>query len=163
MVMTGISESWVVFDIDGVVADTHHRIGHLTRRPSDWDGFFAAAVRDPPLPEGIALVHEKMRTHRIAWLTGRPDSIRLLTTRWLEAQGLPHDHVYMRSRRDRRPAAVFKAERLAMLTHHARIDLIVDDDPAVVRALRLAGWLVLHATWALPENGLHTAQRSGRT
>ena len=32
-----------VLDIDGVLADVSHRLGHVQRRPKDWDAFFAAA------------------------------------------------------------------------------------------------------------------------
>ena len=40
-----------VFDLDGTLADTRHRLHHLERRPADWDAFFAAARDDPPLPD----------------------------------------------------------------------------------------------------------------
>jgi len=29
--------------IDGVLADVHHRLHHIARRPKDWPAFFAAA------------------------------------------------------------------------------------------------------------------------
>ena len=50
--------AYAVVDIDGVVADVRHRLAFLDRRPKDWDGFFDAAVEDPLLPEGAAVVAE---------------------------------------------------------------------------------------------------------
>ena len=71
-----------VFDIDGVVADVRHRLHHLDW-PVSWRGFFAAAGRDPLLPEGASLVADLAGQHDIVWLTGRPEWLRDVTADWL--------------------------------------------------------------------------------
>jgi FMN phosphatase YigB (HAD superfamily) len=65
-----------VFDLDGTLADVRHRLPLLRRRPKDWDGFFAAAPADPPLPDGIALALSSAEDHEIAYVTGRPERCR---------------------------------------------------------------------------------------
>ena len=61
-----------VFDIDGVLADVRHRLHHVDRRPKDWDAFFAAAVDDPPLAEGVALARASADDCEVVYVTGRP-------------------------------------------------------------------------------------------
>ena len=137
-----------MFDLDGVLADVRHRLHHLAHRPKDWDAFFAAAVADPPLPEGLAAVAEAARTgHAIVYLTGRPERCRADTLEWLAAHGLPDGQLFMRDDTDRRPARFTKVARLRRLAREAEIAVLVDDDAAVVESVRSAGFPVLHATW----------------
>ncbi|WP_181804261.1 phosphatase domain-containing protein [Streptomyces shenzhenensis] len=162
--MTPTQRPWAVFDIDGVVADVSHRVVHLTAAPPDWETFFALAGSDTPLPQGLALVAEVLATHEVAWLTGRPERIRAVTTDWLSAQGLPTGHLHMRPDGDDRPASVLKSAWLVELARIRPVAVVVEDDDAVVSALLAAGWPVRQAVWAAPAAPLHTAQeRWGRT
>ncbi len=72
-----------VLDIDGVLADVRHRLHHLERRPKDWAAFFAAAPRDPLLPEGAAVAAQLAPDHDVVYLTGRPERCRRDTLAWL--------------------------------------------------------------------------------
>jgi hypothetical protein len=151
-----------VVDVDGVVADVRHRLGFL--RVGDWNGFFAAADGDPPLAEGVALVLELARDHEVVWLTGRPESNRQATRRWLGAQHLPVGELRMRPDDDHRPARVFKRGQVRRLARARTIAVVVDDDPDVVATLKADGWPVLHADWVPYEPVLGTAQEEqGRT
>jgi len=157
---------YAVVDIDGVVADVRHRLTHLERRPKDWDGFFAAAAQDPVLPEGAAVVRELVaRGHTVVWLTGRPERCRRTTLRWLAEHGLPAGELHMRADGDRRPARLTKLQTVRRLSRDGRVAVVVDDDDAVVRVLREAGYDVLHAQWmSEPQPTLFDAQESeGRT
>jgi hypothetical protein len=140
-------DDWVVFDIDGVVADFRHRQGYLDREPADWVSFFAAAGTDPSLPDGVALALRSVAERNLLWLTGRPERTRDLTVRWLAAHGLPTEHLYMRPDADMRPARVFKADRIQQLAATKRIHLVIDDDDGVVETLTAAGWPVRQVTW----------------
>jgi hypothetical protein len=165
-----------VFDVDGVVADVRHRLRHLARQPKDWAGFFAAAERDPPLPVGVDLARAWAAGHDLVWLTGRPEHLRRVTTRWLTRHDLPADRLLMRPVGDRRAASLFKAERLARLRRVGwpdpggsagplEIAVVVDDDVEVVALLKARGWPVYHADW-MPVGGrvLDRAQeQDGRT
>lgn len=137
-----------VFDIDGVLADVRHRLHHVAARPKDWEAFFGAAPLDPPLPEGLSAVATAARAgHAVAYLTGRPERCRDATVRWLAQQGLPDGALHMRGDTDRRPARLTKVATLRRLARTAEVVAFVDDDAAVVQAVRAAGFPVLHADW----------------
>ena len=157
-----------IVDLDGVVADVRHRLVHLTGRRKDWDAFFAAAVDDPPHPEGIAVVERLRQDHDVVYLTGRPERCRADTEAWLERNGIGGPPLHMRSGRDRRPAAVVKPELLRTIAQGREVAVVVDDDERVVEAMRRAGYQVLHADWekraAEEEAALEQAQEEqGRT
>jgi beta-phosphoglucomutase-like phosphatase (HAD superfamily) len=55
----------------------------------------------------------------------------------------------MRPPGDYRPARVMKLEALHSLAADQEVEVVIDDDEAVVEALRDAGFAVLQATWAV--------------
>jgi phosphoglycolate phosphatase-like HAD superfamily hydrolase len=136
-----------VFDVDGVLADVRHRLRHVERRPKDWDAFFAAAVDDPPLPEGVALARESARDCEVVYVTGRPERCRADTLGWFGRHGLPPGRLAMRRHGDRRPARVAKPDLLRELARGRVVAVVVDDDEQVCAAYERAGWRVLRATW----------------
>lgn len=137
-----------VFDLDGVLSDTRHRLHFVTARPKAWDAFFAAASQDPPLDVGICAVQEAIAAGMaVIYLTGRPERCRADTTHWLAAQGLPVQPLHMRREGDRRPARLTKMESLRNLAAEHCLRVFVDDDAAVVQTVRGGGLPVLHATW----------------
>ncbi|GAA3255323.1 hypothetical protein GCM10010532_104660 [Dactylosporangium siamense] len=153
-----------VFDIDGVVADVRHRLKYLDKRPKDWARFFAAADRDPVLPEGVELALRNAAEHVLVWVTGRPEHLRPATDAWLRRAGLPAELLFMRPSTDRRPAKDFKAGLLSRLARESSIAIVVDDDPEVVTKLRKLGHPVQLADWVPHSSTLQTAQeREGRT
>jgi len=153
-----------VIDIDGVVADVRHRLHLVERRPKRWEEFFAAAADDPPLPEGVALVHELASDHDILWLTGRPERNRPATEAWLAAQGFEPGPLLMRADRDFRPARYAKRDELRRLRRARQVAVVVDDDPEVVATLRADGFSVRLADWLPHSSTLRAAQeRDGRT
>lgn len=155
---------FAVLDIDGVLADVRHRLRHLERRPKDWEAFFAAAPDDPPLAEGLALARQLSAAYTLVYLTGRPARLRRDTVDWLAGHGLPEGRLLMRPHRDFRPARITKVEFLRGLLQEAPVQLVVDDDPDVVEAVRGAGFDVLLADWVERRPALHRAQeRDGRT
>lgn len=135
-----------IVDIDGVVADVRHRLSHIEGRRKDWNAFFAAAADDAPHPEGIAIVQTLAAEHEIVYLTGRPESLRTVTETWLEANGLG-GRLMMRGASDRRPAAQMKLEVVQRLGRGRTIGMVVDDDTAVLAAMRYAGYLTFRADW----------------
>ena len=142
-----MATSLVVLDIDGVLADVRHRLHHLALRPKDWPAFFAAAEHDDVLEVGAQFARQAASTHDIVYLTGRPERLRAATQTWLESHRLPAGTLVMRPEGDRRPSSVVKLRELRRLRRAAVIDLLVDDDPAVVEAARAAGFTVQLADW----------------
>ncbi|MET7452649.1 hypothetical protein ABZT03_12255 [Streptomyces sp. NPDC005574] len=153
-----------VFDLDNTLADTGHRQRFLERSPRDWDGFFAAAPHDPPIPQGVELARDSARECEIVYLTGRPERCRRDTFDWLAAHGLPEGRVYMRRDNDRRPARRTKLEVLGRLAHGREVRVFVDDDALVCADAERAGYHVVRARWTAPSGALERAQeREGRT
>ena len=134
-------------DIDGVLADVRHRLHHVEQRPKDWGAFFAAAVDDPPLEQGLEVARELAAVCDIVYLSGRPEFCRDDTLRWLARHGLPDGDLWLRPRNDRRPARLVKVELLDRLARTKPVTVLVDDDPMVCAAAREAGYDVLPATW----------------
>jgi hypothetical protein len=147
MARTGRLRPYATVDIDGVVADVRHRLPHLQRRPKDWPAFFAAMDDDPLLDVGAAAVRRLHADCDIVWLTGRPDAYADVTERWLRRQGLPSGDLVMRRAGDRRPARAVKMQRLHALAAVRPVAVHIDDDAAVIRAVRAAGFQALHADW----------------
>ena len=154
-----MSRPLAVFDVDGVLADVRHRVHHLEAGRNDWRAFFAAAKDDPALETGLALAHELATEHDLAYLTGRPDGLRRVTRRWLTRHGLPPGPLVMRPAGDYRPARVMKLAALRRLAADQDIEIVIDDDQEVVRALEEAGFAVLHASWAARSGGQGRALR----
>ena len=155
--------SAAVFDLDGVLADVRHRLHHVVSRPKRWNAFFAAAPHDPPLVEGLAAVAEAEEQGLvIVYLTGRPERCRDDTLTWLAAHGLPEGELFMRDDADRRPARLTKVAHLRRLARRMCVAVLVDDDAAVVDAVRAAGFHVLHATWMNGEVSPSTSDSASR-
>jgi hypothetical protein len=92
--------------------------------------------------------------HDIVYVTGRPVDYRDLTLSWLRANRFPTGELIMRRRNDRRPAAIIKTEIVREYAQNSTVVAIVDDDPAVVAALRAHALPVRQATWhGLPDHG----------
>lgn len=157
-----------IIDLDGVVADVRHRLHHLQGRRKDWAAFFAAASNDTAHPEGVAVVETLSRTHEIVFLTGRPRHLYDDTVRWLERHGLGGHRLVMREAGDRRPAAIAKVELLGQVAGGRVVGIVVDDDVAVLEAVRRAGYATFAADWEArdpdAERTLDAAQQTdGRT
>ena len=136
-----------VLDIDGVLADVRHRLHHLERQPKSWGGFFAAASRDPLLPEGAAVAARLSQDHEVVYLTGRPERCRKDTVAWLTRHALPEGVLLMRPDEDRRPARQTKLAHLRALGRRGSVAVLVDDDPDVIKAADKAGLPTLLADW----------------
>lgn len=127
----------VVLDLDGVLADTRHRMHHIDRTSPDWDAFFAVAGDDPAHPEGLAVAAEAAaRGRAVVYLSGRPERWRRATQDWLDRHDLPPGRVVLRADGDRRPAATVKVAALRRLAAELTLQVLVDDDPSVVAAVR---------------------------
>lgn len=162
---------WAIVDVDGVLADVRHRLEYVKSRPKDWDAFFAAAPRDTVLPRGLERCRELAAENTVIYLTGRPERCRDDTVEWLRKHEFPEGDVVMRPDVDRRPARTFKLNQARRLARRDEVAVIVDDDEAVVDALRAEGFSVEHATWMHESDSDDAAQsalfdvqeREGRT
>ncbi|MET7640115.1 hypothetical protein [Streptomyces sp. NPDC005438] len=157
-------DALAVFDLDGTLCDTRHRLHLIESTPRDWNAFFRAAPQDPPLDEGVRLARQWAERCELGYVTGRPERCRADTERWLDQHGLPQGELWMRGERDRRPAKVAKLELLTRLAARRRVAVVVDDDAQVCAAYRRRGFEVVRADWMPSAPTLREAQhRRGRT
>lgn len=131
----------VVVDIDGTLADVTHRLHFISARPKDWAGFFDAMSDDAPISEMITVVVALAAAgHRILLATGRPDSHRMVTERWLDRHGVPYERLAMRRDGDWRSDAIVKPELVEGFVGMGYAPVLAfDDRRRVVAALRRSG------------------------
>lgn len=131
---------FVVFDLDGTLANTDHRSHFLDRQASkkDWRGFFAACVDDTPHHHIIAVFHAlSIAGHHIEIWSGRSSEVRAETEAWLSAHDMGHIPLRMRDEGDHTADEVLK--RRWLLEADRRPDLIFDDRAKVVAMWRAEG------------------------
>lgn len=130
----------IICDIDGTLADTTHRIGHVTGGKHDWDLFFAEMDKDPIVESIRQLVLVLSQHNKIILCSGRPEEYRVITSSWLQKYGVPFDKLYMRPDGDRRSDRVIKAEMLEQILAAGYGPwLAIDDRPSIVALWRERG------------------------
>lgn len=126
---------FVVFDLDGTLANLDHRL-HL-QITKDWRGFFAAVGGDTPILHAIKVAQAMADAgHRVEVWSGRSDECREATERWLALNLVPYDALIMRTAGDTRPDDIVKQE---FLRGGGTPDLIFDDRDRVVAMWRGLG------------------------
>ncbi len=137
----------VVFDIDGTLADNHHRIDYVRTTPKDW-AKYDAGIHDDAVIEPIAKIFRLFveEGHAVVFATGRNERSRTATELWLAEHNLRGgEHLYMRAANDFRHDDVVKSEMLDQIIadYGKKPDMWFDDRPRVVRALRERGVFVV--------------------
>ncbi len=98
-----------IFDIDGTLADNSHRVHYILKADKDWAAYNQACGKDTPVKPVIAVLNCLYRRgHKILFWTGREETIREQTERWLKiwTTVTPVDirnNLWMRGTGDRRP------------------------------------------------------------
>ena len=88
---------FVVFDLDSTLADIEHRLPFIQKEPKNWDAFNEACHLDGPIVEIAAVLwalHEAGEEIEI-W-SGRSESVREKTERWLKGLGIYPRKLLMR-------------------------------------------------------------------
>ena len=120
----------IIFDLDGVISDAAHRQHFLKGTERDWDGFFSACTKDPPIISGVKLINVLNKYHKTIILTARPSSVQSKTVHWLKRHSVVWDVLIMRSDDDHRQSSEMKLTALNQI-RDAGYDpvLVFDDDP----------------------------------
>ncbi len=131
---------FVVFDLDGTLADGAHREHHIAGPTGtrDWDAYFGACADDKPHSaylELAATLHEA--GHRVEIWTGRRGETEPETRAWLVANGVGTLPLRMRPPRDYTHDTELKAAWLA--AEPTPPDLVFEDRARVVQMWRAAG------------------------
>jgi hypothetical protein len=141
-------KNWILFDIDGTIADCSHRIQYAQAKL--WDEFHERAKDDEVIINVADMMRYLAKDFHIMLLTGRPDKYRHMTIEWLLNSGLhsSYDELVMR------PDGNYVQDgflKLALLEEFfgSQEDVLhnvwfaVDDRESVVEALRNYGLTVL--------------------
>lgn len=119
---------YVVFDLDGTIADDSHRLPLiLDQKPPDWPGYFAACRKDSPIVPVMKLVElfaVDLR-YRVEIWTGRSATVLDDTEWWLDHHMVEYDRLRMRPVGDYRSNVDLKA---GWLSEYPRPPLVVFDD-----------------------------------
>lgn len=142
---------WAVFDLDGTLADSDHRLHHLELGKhgpvasdipqENWDRFYAAAIDDPSF-EDVTRLYRILANHFwIAILTYRHERVRSVTKEWLKIHRLPFDRLIMLPDNDVRHAPEWKRDVILEEFHAVgdRVAFLIDDHPRVISEIRKIG------------------------
>ena len=145
-----------IFDIDGTLSDTTHRLHYIQDYvPRKWDEFYMAADRDPPRQHIVDIAKMCLAFGAEVWYwTGRSDVSRDLTIAWLGRYVDPLIHVdpdrlRMRPSVDHRHDDVLKEHWLLDRTledDRKRIQCVFEDRTRVVNMWRRNGIHCLQVT-----------------
>jgi hypothetical protein len=130
---------FVIFDLDGTIADIGHRT-HLVRGGRrDWDAFFKACVYDRGVAHVIDTFHAHVAAgHKVRIWSARSDVVRVETEQWLSDMGIDPFHLqHMRAAGDSTPDVQLK--RFWLSQEECRPDLVYDDRQRVVDMWRAEG------------------------
>lgn len=117
----------IIFDIDGTLADTDHRVHHVRPeegKKKDWSAFFAEAKKDMPHIHvvNILKMYEALE-YTVVLCTGRPSNLRNDTVDWLNKHSIPYHVLLMRLSTDRGPDVEAKKEILLSWLKNNNIDI----------------------------------------
>lgn len=128
------------FDIDGVLADFSGRFP--LAKAGRIDDFYREVLTDKPIRAGVSLCKTLMRSNDVWLVTGRPESTRKDTVRWLKKYVLYHpytqdwyarSHDWIRLREQEHHHYIdFKINEFKDIGY---LDLVIDDDPAICKAV----------------------------
>jgi len=127
-------------DIDGVLADVREYVAMYL--PHDWKTYFTYTSTFPHIWQLhfiISALLDNYQNVEVVFITGRPENNRQLTRTWLEDILGLIGILLMRQDTNHRPTYEIKREWFRKL----KPDLIIDDDPEVVRVAKEEGFLVL--------------------
>jgi predicted kinase len=130
---------FVIFDLDGTIANIDHRTHFVRGGRRDWDSFFRACVFDKGVDHVIKTFHAHLDAgHKVRIWSARSDIVRTETENWLSDMGIdPCLLQHMRAADDNTPDVELK--RYWLSQEYERPDLVYDDRQRVVDMWRAEG------------------------
>lgn len=141
---------YIVFDIDGVLADCSHRLHYIQGNNKEYDKFYSdeEIMKDKPIETGMKIHDMFYELHymedfyrptefhgRVIFLTGRSEICKKATIIWLYRnilKGSPfYPKVIMRPENDWRPAHEVKEDLIKKYIGFENILFAFDDDAQV--------------------------------
>lgn len=141
-------KKYVIVDIDGTISKVGDRIKYLKQDNPDWDKFYDSCFEDEPIEDVIELVKKLFLSYEVRFFTGRRNSVRDITMKWLlmnfPGYKISNYALFMRPNDDRRHDIEVKPE----LLKNAGIELneiafVLEDRNSMVKKWRDLGLTVL--------------------
>lgn len=141
-------KNFIIFDIDGTLADISQRLHFIEGEKKDWKAFYSAMDKDQMIPEMVGLLNTMLNTWQagscdeIVFVTGRPEEYREKTIKWLS--NIAHieninERLFMRKTGDLRKDYVIKREIVDELSKRGPIKMAFEDRTQVVKMYREKG------------------------
>lgn len=140
-------ESYIICDLDGTLSNIEHREHYVRGNKKNWKRFFEGIPEDE-LAEVVGdIVKHYSKTHKIVFVSGRPDYTRQDTVEWLKKK-VPEIKTYelfMRRSDDRRPDNIVKDEiyEKEIKPNYGEPFFVLDDRDKVVKMWRSKGLICL--------------------
>ncbi|WP_287353623.1 AAA family ATPase [Mesorhizobium sp.] len=130
---------FVIFDLDGTLANIDHRTHFVRGGKRDWKSFFAECVYDTGVGHVIETFNAHLRAgHKVRIWSARSDIVRTETENWLSDMGIDPCYLqHMRADGDSTPDVELK--RYWLSQEYERPDLVYDDRQRVVDMWRAEG------------------------
>lgn len=135
-----------VFDIDGTLANSEHRMHWVRSSPKNWKACDEAIPRDTTHEDIVWLLKLlDQEDARIIICTGRSENTREVTEAWLKNNDIYYSALYMRKNGDYRKDSIVKVELLYNIVqdYGKKPFMWFDDRQQVVDAIRNEGIRVL--------------------
>lgn len=140
---------YVVVDIDGTISKVGDRLKYLQQEVKDWDSFYEHCDEDEAHNDIIKLVEMLSFDYNVVFCTGRRESVRNKTFKWLNK----HLHLFsefrllMRKDNDFRPDVDVKPQLLQSIgLTSSDVFLILEDRDQVVSKWRELGYRCLQVS-----------------
>lgn len=123
----------IIVDIDGTIARAKYRdIYDLSK-----------VITDEVIQPTKTLVQNMQATHHIIFLSGRYDTCKADTEKWLANNGISYTHLFMRCHEDKRKDYIIKNEIYKQLIEpHYNVEFVIDDRKSIKRMWNKAGLFV---------------------
>lgn len=129
----------IIIDIDGTVSIVGDRLKHLIGTPKDWDAFYNACSEDQPNKEVVELLHNLSSSYNFVFCTGRRESVRPQTEKWLKDNRL-YGKLLMRKDGDYRHDTIAKLELIEEAGIKIEsISFVLEDRDSMVKKWRSLG------------------------
>jgi len=137
--------SKVIVDIDGTLADCSERAKmYLEGENKNWDKFYGACINDYPILSVIDIVQNISSCYEIILCSGRRESCREDTIRWLEDNEVPYNEILLREDGDFRHDTIVKPELLKKANiKESEVAFILEDRNSMVAKWRELGFTCL--------------------
>jgi hypothetical protein len=138
---------YIICDLDGTIADIRHRRHHAEGKKKNWKKFFEGIPHDD-LAEVVAdILKHYVKTHRIVFVSGRPEHTRSDTEAWLfkHVPFVKNYELHMRADGDFRADNLVKSEiyEEQIKPEHGEPFFVLDDRDQVVKMWREKGLICL--------------------